>query len=87
MLTNPQEKGKVKCEVYWPREVGASAMHGNIEVALTDMTQLADYTIRCFTVHKVREGEREGERGAVWGKVIRHNECRNFPIIREITGN
>ena len=66
MLTNPFEKGKLKCEVYWPREVGASTMHGNIEVTLTDMTQLADYTIRNFTVHKVhwrgREGGREGGR-------------------------
>lgn len=54
MLTNPCEKGKVKCEVYWPREVGASAMQSNIEITLTDMTQLADYTIRNFTIHKVR---------------------------------
>ena len=53
MLTNPFEKGKLKCEVYWPREIGASTMHGNIEVTLTEMTQLADYTIRNFSIHKV----------------------------------
>ena len=63
MLTNPQEKSKVKCEVYWPREVGASAMHGNIEVSLMDMTQLADYTIRCFTIHKVRGAVMMGGEG------------------------
>jgi protein tyrosine phosphatase len=55
MLTNPFEKGKLKCEVYWPREIGASTMHGNIEVTLMDMTQLADYTIRNFTIHKVTD--------------------------------
>lgn len=57
MLTNPFEKGKLKCEVYWPREIGASTMHGNIEVTLMDMTQLADYTIRNFSIHKVTERE------------------------------
>ena len=35
----------MKCEVYWPREVGCSTVHGSIEFTLTDFTQLADYTI------------------------------------------
>ena len=44
---------KTKCEVYWPREVGCSTVHGSIEVTLTDFTQLADYTIRSLTLNKV----------------------------------
>ena len=44
---------KTKCEVYWPREVGCSAVHNGIEVTLTDFTQLADYTIRSLTLCKV----------------------------------
>lgn len=53
MLTNVQERGKAKCEVYWPREVGSSTVFGPVEVTLSDFTQLADYTIRSFTLHKV----------------------------------
>ena len=44
---------KTKCEVYWPREVGCSTVHGSVEVTLTDFTQLADYTIRSLTLNKV----------------------------------
>ena len=61
MLTNTHERGKAKCEVYWPREVGCSVVHGTVEVTLSDITQLADYTIRSFSLHKV--GGREGGRG------------------------
>ena len=69
MLTNPQvcvpftqhtvlcvcvqERLKTKCEVYWPREVGCSVVYGGIEVTLTDLTQLADYTVRSLTINKV----------------------------------
>ena len=48
-----QERLKTKCEVYWPREVGCSVMYGGIEVTLTDLTQLADYTVRSLTINKV----------------------------------
>ena len=62
MLTNVQERGKTKCEVYWPREVGSSTVFGPVEVTLSDFTQLADYTIRCFSLHKVwGEGRSEEE--------------------------
>ena len=53
-----QERMKTKCEVYWPREVGCSVVYGGIEVTLTDLTQLADFTIRCLTINKVLPGTR-----------------------------
>jgi len=52
MLTNTQERGKTKCETYWPRELGTSMMHGHLEVTLVNVIQLADYTIRTFTLRK-----------------------------------
>ncbi len=45
---------QVKCEVYWPREVGSSGVYGLMEVTLKYYTHLADYTIRTFSVQKVR---------------------------------
>ena len=53
MLTNVQEKGKPKCAVYWPANVGAAVTYGNIEVTLSNVTQLADYTTRSFVINKV----------------------------------
>ena len=44
---------QIKCDTYWPRDIGCSSEHGNIEVTLQDMTQLADYTIRVFSLLKV----------------------------------
>lgn len=46
---------QTKCEVYWPRDVGSSGVYGLIEVTLKYYTHLADYTIRTFTVQKVRQ--------------------------------
>ena len=44
----------MKCEMYWPRDLGCSSLHGHIEVIMDQVTQLADFTIRTFSLHKVR---------------------------------
>ncbi|XP_070545308.1 receptor-type tyrosine-protein phosphatase gamma-like isoform X2 [Ptychodera flava] len=56
MLTNLIEKGKNKCEQYWPSE--GTEEYGSIEVTLEDTNNLAAYTLRRFTI-KVRGQHRE----------------------------
>ncbi|CAF1595292.1 unnamed protein product [Adineta ricciae] len=48
MITNIKESGRVKCDVYWPFE--GTEMYGNIEVCLINMTSLAYYVKRMFTI-------------------------------------
>lgn len=38
--------------MYWPREVGSSAVHGQLDVTFSAVTTLADYTIRTFSLLK-----------------------------------
>ena len=44
---------QVKCEVYWPREVGSSSVHGHLDLTLAAVTTLADYSIRTLVLQKV----------------------------------
>lgn len=39
--------------MYWPRDVGSSEVYGNIDVTLVRVTELADYSIRVFSIQKV----------------------------------
>ena len=53
MFIVPVPCPQVKCEVYWPRDVGSSELYGSMEVTLVSVTELADYTIRTFGIQKV----------------------------------
>lgn len=44
---------QIKCEMYWPRDLGSSSVHGNLDVTLSAITTLADYSIRTFSLQKV----------------------------------
>ncbi|XP_044163802.1 receptor-type tyrosine-protein phosphatase delta-like isoform X2 [Acropora millepora] len=50
MVTNLEEKGRVKCFQYWPSEGGET--HGDIQVQLTETVELSDFTIRKFCLKK-----------------------------------
>ena len=45
---------KVKCETYWPIEMNLPTSYGGIEVTLVETVELADFTIRSFSILKVR---------------------------------
>ncbi len=49
----PPLSPQIKCECYWPRDVGSSAVHGHLDLSLAAVTTLADYSIRTFAMHKV----------------------------------
>ena len=45
---------QTKCESYWPTECDRPVSYGPVEVTMTDVIRLADYTIRNFSIIKVR---------------------------------
>ena len=48
MVTNLQEEDKVKCHQYWPSY--GSTTYGHIKVTLKEVENLAEYSIRTFSV-------------------------------------
>jgi len=51
MVTNLKEEDKVKCHQYWPSY--GTTTYGNIQVTLKEVENLAEYSIRTFTVSPV----------------------------------
>ena len=51
MLTNLEEKGRVKCHQYWPDD--KVKVPGNIRVATLEQLELAEYTVRTFSLKRV----------------------------------
>ncbi|XP_019855188.1 PREDICTED: receptor-type tyrosine-protein phosphatase F-like isoform X3 [Amphimedon queenslandica] len=59
MLTNLEEKGRIKCHLYWPPPDKRVVVHGQIRIQLQEELSLTDYTIRTFSLqHKVSSDER-----------------------------
>lgn len=47
-MTNCEEKGRIKCQQYWPS--AGSEVYGRIEVTLLSAVELSHYTVRSFQV-------------------------------------
>jgi netrin-G3 ligand len=54
MLTNLEERGRVKCHKYWPSKTDS---YGDIRVTLQDEVVLTEYTVRTYSV--IKSGHRE----------------------------
>ncbi|GFS02134.1 receptor-type tyrosine-protein phosphatase beta [Elysia marginata] len=50
MLSDLQEAGKRKVDLYWPENLNEPINYGNIVVEMTNFSQLNKYTIRNFTM-------------------------------------
>ncbi|PIO59003.1 Protein-tyrosine phosphatase, partial [Teladorsagia circumcincta] len=55
MLTNLEERSRVKCDQYWPTR--GSSTYGEVQVTLLETTVLAHYTMRAFRIQVVGEME------------------------------
>ncbi|KJH51944.1 Protein-tyrosine phosphatase [Dictyocaulus viviparus] len=55
MLTNLEERARIKCDQYWPSR--GSSTYGEIQVTLVETTVLAHYTMRTFRIQAVGEME------------------------------
>lgn len=52
MITNLIERGRRKCDMYWPKE--ASEVYGVISVTLLEENVLATYTVRTFSIKHLK---------------------------------
>lgn len=50
MITNLVERGRRKCDLYWPKDVNASETYGIITVKMLQEVVMATYTLRTFTI-------------------------------------
>lgn len=52
MMTRTEERGRIKCDEYWPHE--GTEWYGPVMVTLTNIMELATYTVRTFQIERVR---------------------------------
>ncbi|KAG0721326.1 Tyrosine-protein phosphatase Lar [Chionoecetes opilio] len=52
MMTKLEERTRIKCDQYWPARVAATETYGIMHVTLTDVQELATYTVRTFQLQK-----------------------------------
>lgn len=50
MITNLIERGRRKCDLYWPKDVNSSETYGIITVKMLQEVIMATYTLRTFTI-------------------------------------
>lgn len=59
MITNLIERGRRKCDMYWPKE--GNEVYGVISVTLTDENVLATYTVRTFKIKHLKVKKKKGQ--------------------------
>ncbi|KAJ7372548.1 hypothetical protein OS493_019057 [Desmophyllum pertusum] len=68
MLTELEERGRIKCEQYWPNE--GAELYGDIEVTVTDWIEFANYTITTLQICK---------EGAPQPREVKHFQFTGWP--------
>lgn len=75
MITNLVERGRRKCDMYWPKE--GSEMYGVIEVKLVKEDVMATYTIRTLVIRHTRV--KRAKDAALLEKTVYQYHYTNWP--------
>ncbi|BFZ08813.1 hypothetical protein BsWGS_11851 [Bradybaena similaris] len=76
MITNLMEKGRRKCDQYWPSD-GAET-YGNINVKLITTVPRAHYTVRVFSLRNMKVKKRHSMKG-VAERTVYHYHYTQWP--------
>ncbi|XP_066985469.1 tyrosine-protein phosphatase Lar isoform X3 [Macrobrachium rosenbergii] len=52
MMTKLEERTRIKCDQYWPGRMSGTETYGIMHVTLTDVQELATYTVRTFQLQR-----------------------------------
>ena len=78
MVTNLIERGRLKCDQYWPLE--GTQTYGNYEVHLAETAALAHYTVRNFHLrHRSHKGSKHKHRHERHERLVRQFHFTEWP--------